>query len=79
MHDLGQAITPAAANQSSLFPIIADINSALNVFSSHKVAWVKRDQNKLAHDLAARASRLGDFFQLADVPNELRDYQQTWC
>lgn len=79
MHDLGQAITPAAANQSSLFPIIADINSALNVFSSQKVAWVKRDQNKLAHDLAARASRLGDFFQLADVPNELRDYQQTWC
>lgn len=76
---LVKAINPGAANQSSLFPIIANINSTLNIFSSHKSAYVKRNQNKLANDLAARASRLGRLFKLADVPNELRETLSKDC
>lgn len=68
-----------AGNQSCLFPIIADIKSVLGTFRSHQIEWVKRDQNKLAHGLAALPSRLGNLFQLAGVPDELSDILRKDC
>ena len=50
----------------------SEIKSALQLFSSAKISTVKRKQNCLAHELAARARRHGDLLTTANVPEELR-------
>ncbi|VAI53801.1 unnamed protein product [Triticum turgidum subsp. durum] len=76
---LVKAISPGAANQSYLFPIVADIKTELCKFRSHLIEWVQREKNKLAHGLAAFASRNGDLLKLAGVPDELSDILWKDC
>lgn len=76
---LVKAISPDTANQSRLFPIIADIKLALSSFQSYLIEWVRRDRNKLAHGLAALASRMGDLFKVAGVPDEMSEALRKDC
>lgn len=71
---LVKAVSPGAKNQTSLFPIIADIKEILSSFRSYQVGWISRDWNMLAHNLAARVASAGDFFHMATVPTELSEF-----
>jgi ribonuclease HI len=68
---LSNALKMGATNKSSLFPIVADIKSVLAGFSSYKIGWIRRDQNKVAHSIAGRTKSSGDFVQLGSVPVDL--------
>ncbi|XP_073355646.1 uncharacterized protein [Aegilops tauschii subsp. strangulata] len=54
--------------RAEAFPFIWDIKENLKVFAAYRVNWIKRDQNKIAHKLAAHARLNGDHFWLARVP-----------
>lgn len=76
---LARALAPGEANQSCLFPIIADIRSLLDGFTSYRIGWIKRERNRLAHCLAFRAKTTGDFFQMASVPEDLNEIWKNDC
>lgn len=70
---LARTLEPGLANRTFLFPIVANIQTMLHKFSSYEMRWTKREQNKAAQCLAARAQSSGDFFQLGAVPDDLKE------
>ena len=76
---LANAMSPGSTNRSPIFPIIPDIKSLLSVFRSHKIGWIRRNQNKAAHHLAAYVRNVGDYFHLGAAPSELAEILEADC
>lgn len=67
------------ANRSEWFWVVSEIKNAMQVFRSVQIKAIKRGQNSLAHELAARARRQADCLMIADVPEELRSLMLSEC
>lgn len=65
--------------RSHLFHIINGIKAQTGVFQSLTWSAVRRNQNKMAHELAGLARRKGECRILAGVPVELTDLLLSDC
>lgn len=68
---LAKEIQSDASNRSACFSVIHDAKNELSKFRDARVDYVNRNQNKLAHCLAARARKKGDAYKVAGVPDDL--------
>lgn len=64
-------LRPGGTNCSAWHSVFADIKEELKLFSEVQIIYSKRDQNKLAHSLAARARSFEDVQMVASIPNDL--------
>lgn len=71
--------SPDAPNRSPLYGLILDIKNALSVFADHKVSHVAREGNRVAHELAAEATRSGDQELTATVPVRVQQFVLSEC
>lgn len=55
------------------YGVIRDLKEALALFAEHKISFVWRNCNVLAHQLAAEAKQNGNLLINAGVPDRLRD------
>lgn len=60
------------SNQSAFFPLITDVWNLEKKVAAITYKTVRRDKNKLAHEIAAHVRRQGDYFSFGDVPPNLR-------
>ena len=74
-NELGQV----RSNRSECFWVVSEIKNTSRIFSSVQDKAIKREQNCLAHELAARARRHEDSLIIADVPEELRSLMLSEC
>ena len=56
---------------------LADAKNLLSSYTDAEISVIRRDKNTLAHELASRARRSGDFMYLADVPADIRDVMRN--
>lgn len=66
-------------DRSVLFPLTNDARFLMLNFKEVSVSTVKRNRNKLAHELAAYARRSGDITCVAVVPPDLREILAKDC
>uniref|UniRef100_A0A452Y732 RNase H type-1 domain-containing protein n=1 Tax=Aegilops tauschii subsp. strangulata TaxID=200361 RepID=A0A452Y732_AEGTS len=74
-NELGQA----RSNRSRCFWVVCEIKNTSRVFSSVRAKAIIREQNCLAHELAAKARWHEDSLIIADVPEELRSLMLSEC
>ena len=68
---LAKEIQSEASNRSAYFSVIHNAKIELSKFRNARVDYVNRNQNKLAHCLAARVRKKGDAYKVAGVPDDL--------
>jgi hypothetical protein len=66
-------------SRSPCYGLIMDIKNAMTAFSACSVRCVKRQNNSLAHSLAALTRSTGDKVMIADVPQSLRNLMLSEC
>lgn len=65
-------LNPGVPNRSALFPIVADIKNKTDNFQKITLMSTRRDNNRLAHEIAAHARKCGDPMMLAGFPPDLK-------
>lgn len=68
---MAKEISGEGTSRSECFWIACEIKNVMPMFSSVQVKAIKRRQNKLAHELAARARKYGECLLIAEVPDAL--------
>lgn len=70
---LAKELQSGARNRSACHPMICDIRAELVKFPSAQFSLARREQNSLAHSLAARARSKEDLQLIASVPGDLEE------
>ena len=59
------------SNLSACYPVLADTKEELGKFDAAQVQYANRNQNKVAHLLAAHARKKEEMYMVAGVPDDL--------
>ncbi|XP_020196298.1 uncharacterized protein [Aegilops tauschii subsp. strangulata] len=72
-------LSAAGPSLSPCYAVIQDIKATLCQFASHKLSFAGRECNKLAHELATEARKVGDLHIVGGVPERLRAMMLKEC
>ena len=70
---IGRELQSEGVCRSLWFAVMTDIKEQIKIFASVQINIVKQDQNKLAHEIAVTAIRLGDHLRLTDVHDNIQE------
>ncbi|VAH78253.1 hypothetical protein VPH35_052476 [Triticum aestivum] len=68
---IANELRSGTSSLSACYPVLADIKVELAKFAAAQVQHVSRNQNKMAHLLAARARKMDGMYLVASVPADL--------